>query len=128
MKKKKKKENEKKDRLERQKILGLRWGMLRWITQYIKENEEEWEKQLNEKLEKERKELEDWNKYKRFDKNENLKKKWRKESTPNLENKSQQNLSDSEPSEEKSQQNLSNSEEMIENKSQPNLSTRSTGR
>ena len=80
-------ENEKKDRLERQKILGLRWGMLRWITQYIKENEEEWEKQLNEKLEKERKELEEWNKSKRFEKIENLKKKWRKENNPSLENK-----------------------------------------
>ena len=118
---KKRKDNEKKNRLEKQKMLGLRWGMLRWVTQYIKENEEDWEKELNKKIEKERKELEDWDKAKRFEKIEILKKKWRSESKIQI-NESQQNLSISEPSEYKSQRNLSTSESGVtEKKSQRNL-------
>ena len=126
---KKRKDNEKKDRIEKQKMLGLRWGMLRWVTQYIKENEDEWEKELNEKIEKERKELEAWNKAKRFEKIEILKKKWRKETDSEQktleheENKSQRNLSVSETSENKSQRNLLESGPgKQENKSQQNLS------
>ena len=125
----KRKDNEKKDRIEKQKMLGLRWGMLRWVTQYIKENEDEWEKELNEKIEKERKELEAWNKAKRFEKIEILKKKWRKETDSEQKtlehekNKSQQNLSISETSENKSQRNLLESGPGIqENESQQNLS------
>ena len=70
------KENEKKEKLEKAKILGLRWAMLRWVTQYIKENEENWERIHNEKLENERQELEKWKKAKRFEKIEKLKKFW----------------------------------------------------
>ena len=70
------KEHEKKEKLEKAKILGLRWAMLRWVTQYIKENEENWERIHNEKLENERQELEKWKKAKRFEKIEKLKKFW----------------------------------------------------
>ena len=113
-------------------MLGLRWGMLRWITQYIKENEEKWEEELNEKLEKERKELEEWNKAKRFEKIEKLKEKWRRNDRTgeniDIDNsegiKSQRNLSQTESQEEKSLRNLSNlsSPKLSNEKSQQNLS------
>merc|ERR1712208_16627 len=38
-----KKEMEKKVRLEKQKMLGRRWEMLRWLTSFLKENQEVWE-------------------------------------------------------------------------------------
>ena len=52
--------------------------MLRWITEFIKENEERWEKEFDIKMKKERNELEEWNKSKRLEKIQKLKEKWRK--------------------------------------------------
>ena len=71
-----KKEHEKKNRLEKQKILGERWAMLRWITQYIKENQDKWAEEKLEREKKDRKELEEWLRMKRFEKITKLKKKW----------------------------------------------------
>ena len=71
------KENEKKRKLEKQKMLSERWAMLRWITTYIKENQEEWDKEKKEKEDLERKELDEWNKMKRFEKVKKLQEKWK---------------------------------------------------
>ena len=38
-----------KENREKQKILSERWAMLRWVTQYINENKENWEKLIIEK-------------------------------------------------------------------------------
>ena len=43
-----KKENEKKELLEKQKLLSQRWGMMKWVTEFIKDNQETWEKQRKE--------------------------------------------------------------------------------
>ena len=64
--KKMKKENEKKVRLEKAKILGQRWAMAKWITQFIKENQEKWDLEKMEKEKIERKYLEEWEKTRRF--------------------------------------------------------------
>ena len=40
-----KKENEKKELLEKQKLLSQRWGMMKLVTEFIKDNQETWEKQ-----------------------------------------------------------------------------------
>ena len=73
-----KKENEKKVRLEKAKMLGQRWAMTKWITQFIKENQEKWDLEKIEKEKIERKNLEEWEKAKRFEKIKILKKKWGK--------------------------------------------------
>ena len=53
--------------------------MPRWVTEFIKEHHDEWlEKRINYE-QKEREELEEWKKAKRFDKIKILKRKWKKE-------------------------------------------------
>ena len=76
--KRRKKENEKKVRIEKAKILGQRWAMAKWITQFIKENQERWDLEKMEKEKIERKYLEEWEKARRFEKIRILKKKWGK--------------------------------------------------
>ena len=76
-----KKENEKKELLEKQKLLSQRWGMIKWVTEFIKANQETWETQRKEKEKELEKELEAWNKSKRFEKIQKLKEKWRKENS-----------------------------------------------
>ena len=76
---KEKKEHERKERLKRQEILGKRWGMLRWITNYINENQEDWELARILQEEEARLELEEFKKMKRLEKVEHLRKKWVKE-------------------------------------------------
>ena len=73
-----KKENEKKERLEKSKMLGQRWAMAKWVTQFIKENQENWEKERIEKEKTERKNIEEWEKAKRMEKIQILQRKWRK--------------------------------------------------
>ena len=36
-------ENERNEKLNRQEMLSIMWGMLQWVTNYINENQEDWE-------------------------------------------------------------------------------------
>ena len=60
-------------------MLGKRWGMLRWITQYINENQEDWELTRILQEEESRLELEAFKKMKRLEKIEHLRQKWIRE-------------------------------------------------
>ena len=71
-------ENERKTQLEKQKLLHQRWEMMKWVTEFIKTNQDKWEKERLEKQKEIEKELEDWNRSKRFEKIEKLKQKWKK--------------------------------------------------
>ena len=73
------KEREKKERLEKIEKVKERWALMRWITEFIEENSENWEKERNIRLEKERKELLEWERSNRFEKIRKLKEKWSKE-------------------------------------------------
>ena len=44
-----KKENEKKEKIEKQQQLSQRWAMLRWVTHFIRENQDNWENERKEK-------------------------------------------------------------------------------
>ena len=77
------KEEKKRQLLEKQKQLSQHWGMLRWITEFIQENQEGWEKQKLEREKQAKEELEIWNKCKRLEKIEKLKEKWKKQDTEN---------------------------------------------
>ena len=52
--------------------------MMKWVTEFIKTNQDKWEKERLEKQKEIEKELEDWNRSKRFEKIEKLKQKWKK--------------------------------------------------
>merc|ERR1711942_643448 len=43
-----KKESEKIEKLKRAELLGKHWEMLRWLTHFLKENHEKWEKERKE--------------------------------------------------------------------------------
>ena len=43
------KKKRKKEQLEKQRRKAERWLMLRWITQYIKENQDKWDERIIEK-------------------------------------------------------------------------------
>ena len=73
------KEREKKERLEKIEKVKERWALMRWITEFIEENSENWEKERNIRLEKERKELLEWERSNRFEKIRKLKENWSKE-------------------------------------------------
>ena len=84
------KEREEKERFEKIEKVKERWAMMRWVTEFIEENSERWEKERNIRLEKERKELLDWEKSSRFEKIKKLKEKWSKEKQETMK-KTQQN-------------------------------------
>ena len=74
------KEKEKKEKLiEKQEKLKQYWAMHRWVTGYIADNQENWEKSRTEKIELARKENENWEKLSRFKKIEKLKRKYKQE-------------------------------------------------
>ena len=70
------KESLKKERIEKAKVLGKRWEMLRWLTNFLKENKEKWEVEKKEREEENRKILDDWERAKRFEKIRKLKERW----------------------------------------------------
>ena len=76
-----KKENERKEQLEKQTIGKKHWEMLRWVTGYIKDNQDQWETERLEKQKNYEKELEDWDKLRRLEKVKKLKERWRKTSS-----------------------------------------------
>ena len=62
------KDYERKERKQKQKMMGERWAMARWISSYIDENKDKWER---EKLQRQKTDLEraeEWKKMKRFEK------------------------------------------------------------
>ena len=42
--------------------------MMKWVTNFIKENQDEWRKQREKEEDKARRDLEEWNKIKRLEK------------------------------------------------------------
>ena len=53
--------------------------MMKWVTEYIKINQEKWDIERERKEAEVRKEIEAWEKMKRKEKIKLLQKKWRKE-------------------------------------------------
>ena len=53
--------------------------MMKWVTEYIKINQEKWDIERERKEAEVRKEIEAWEKMKRKDKIKLIQKKWRKE-------------------------------------------------
>ena len=53
--------------------------MISWVTKFIDDHEEEWNRQREKKIEAANKELEEWKKLKRLEKIKILQAKWRKE-------------------------------------------------
>ena len=53
--------------------------MMKWVTEYIKINQQKWDIERERKEAEVRKEIEAWEKMKRKDKIKLLQKKWRKE-------------------------------------------------
>ena len=74
-------EQEKRERMKKQQLLSQHWEMLKWATKYIQENQENWDKRRKEEEQRIAEELEQWKKYKRLEKIENLKRKWKKAET-----------------------------------------------
>ena len=78
VKEKDKREKDKKERLEKQRLLGQRWAMKRWVTEFIRENEKNWELEKKEREKQYKLEIENWEKLKRKEKIKRLQEKWRK--------------------------------------------------
>ena len=74
--KKYEKEAEKNEKLRKASELSGKWALLKWVTNYINNNQEKWEKEKEEKEKTAKKELEEWKKMKRLEKIKHLKKKW----------------------------------------------------
>ena len=76
VKEKEKREKDKKEKLEKQRLLSQRWAMQKWITNFIKENQEKWNREREETEKRIKAELEAWEKMKRLEKIAYLKRKW----------------------------------------------------
>ena len=70
------KEAERKEKLELEKRIANHWAMINWVTDFIKENEEEWDLVRASKIEEANRELETWKKLKRLEKIKLLQNKW----------------------------------------------------
>ena len=70
-----KKDKEKRKKEEKKRQLSQHWGILEWVTNFIQENQDNWEKEIKEKERQATKELDEWNKYKRLEKIELIRKK-----------------------------------------------------
>ena len=85
-------ENEKKTRIKKQEMLGERWAMLKWITKFIKENQENWDRENKEREKNEQEKIEIWNKMKRQEKIQELKRKWSDKKTNQLNTETSTNI------------------------------------
>ena len=74
------KERERKEKIDLENRIAQHWEMYKWVTTYIDENKESWEKERELKEIEAQKELREWEKMKRMEKIQHLKKKWQKES------------------------------------------------
>ena len=81
----KKKRETKESRMRKKKQLEERWGMLRWVTNYLDENKERWEKEREKRMKEEERRLAEWDKMARFAKIRILKEKSKIEKRNNLE-------------------------------------------
>ena len=89
---KKTRAQQKEKRLEKQRLLTERWALYRWVTEYIDENTERWEKEKIIRKESEEKRIAEWDKRNRFEKIRELKRKLgEKKITKPPENKEHQN-------------------------------------
>ena len=79
--KKLRKKEEKEKQEEKERIISERWAIQKWITKFIDDNVENWEKEKLEREIENRKEIEHWNKLKRIEKINLLKRKWAEEKT-----------------------------------------------
>ena len=68
-------EYEKKERKEKKRLLQERWAMARWVTQYIDENSERWEKEKTERKLTDEKRAAQWHRSNRFEKIRMIKEK-----------------------------------------------------
>ena len=66
--KKLRKKEEKEKQEEKERIISERWAIQKWITKFIDDNVENWEKEKLEREIENRKEIEHWNKLKRIEK------------------------------------------------------------
>ena len=73
------KEAERKEQLEIDNRIANNWAMINWVTDFIKENEEEWDLVRESKLEEANRELENWKKLRRLEKIKHLQRKWNSE-------------------------------------------------
>ena len=71
------KEKERAEKRKKAEMLGKHWGMFRWVTQFLNENQEKWEQERKEREEKIMEEIKEWEKAKRFEKIERIKRLWR---------------------------------------------------
>ena len=69
------KEQESRDRKIKQNTLYKRWEMMRWVTNYIDENTENWEIEKEKRDKNNKQRLQDWAKLSRFDKINQIKEK-----------------------------------------------------
>ena len=67
---------DRKEKLEIEKRVANHWAMINWVTNFIKENEEEWDLVRASKLKEANRELEEWKKLKRLEKIKLLQRKW----------------------------------------------------
>ena len=74
----KKKYQKELDKKEQQRQISQRWNMLSWITDYIENHQDQWDKEQQEKEKLAQEEIENWKKMKRLDKIKHLKQKWDK--------------------------------------------------
>ena len=74
------KEQERKELIEKKNLLHQHWEMLRWVTKYIDENSEKWEREKVERENEVNKQLNDWDRKRRKEKIKILQEKWLKRS------------------------------------------------
>ena len=65
-------ETTKKEKLKKEEMIKRRWEMLEWLTNFLEENQEKWEKEKKVREEENRIELEKWEKAKRLEKLKSL--------------------------------------------------------
>ena len=69
-------EKEKREEEEKRDEISERWEMMKLVTNYIENNQEEWEKDKSIREKEIEKEIEDWKKLKRLEKIKHLQKVW----------------------------------------------------
>ena len=84
LKEKEKKEKARKERIQKAQEISKRWEMMKWLTAFLKENNERWQKEKFEREKNEKKKIEMWEKKLRFEKI-----KYLKEKLKNKENKNE---------------------------------------
>ena len=70
--------------MEKQKLLTEKWALYRWITEYIDENNERWDRERTDRKETEEKRIAEWEKKNRFEKIRELKRKLREKKTTEM--------------------------------------------